>query len=1440
MRRSFKLIFIISLFIKISSIKAQTCNNPIDLPFWDNAWSKIDSFPQYDKWFRFEADASQLKIEVYIENYNSSIHNVFLYEDDCVNLPMLNTTINVSGDTLTIETPSLNIGDNYLIMIENNSGTYLKYNLRKLYYSNSAIMGCSSVTCFAVPNCEYVCNGSFECLNFVPIAMAAIYSGAVSNWTTANGGTSDIFTSSASFNSGVSVPCNIPSYSNPHIGNNYSGLSPIYVSNSNYESEYIQTKLLNPLTSGKTYSISFWVKKARHFQPIIEEFGIFLSSNQINNLNMSPITNYSISGSTTNTVLLNNYTTWQNIIFYYTAFGGEQFLTIGNTSSTINSTTSLTPPTTPTCSFAFNNPQQYILIDEVSLREVITNSTVSFSGKKVCSQEFTLLNSLATPTGGVFSGNGVTYSAPNYYFNAALAGVGTHTITYTLPVCSQNGMATAVFTVTNSNTLTVNSNMNTLCANLGQSATLTAAATISNSITYLWQPGNIIGNPISVNPSSTTIYTVSGNNLGCIGTATIAINSLSLCCNSTVTAFSGTAFPTTTLTGLTYTTPMVFNNDVEIPPGVNVTLSNAEFLFAPNTRITVKNGANLQIRGSHLYACGTDMWQGIVVENGGKLSTVMGNPNTNLIEDAITAIDVSGHTTSTLTGFGAILDVNQAVFNKNLVSIKISTYQTSASVYPFKIANSVFTCRSLTYTPTSWPNSLTSGLRSASNPTNGLAVPYLLQNFPFTYLKSPYNYMPSEMGIYINAVGTTTSTTYRNIQVGSTASTADYNIFDGLQESIVAIRSNLLSLNNVFQNTQRDNYFVPPNGPLFTAGGTAIRHENQTTFNTNLNITASSTNPAFGNRFYNCHRGIYLYNTYNFSAQYATFRSTQSSTNTAFNQGNSGVLAQTNRFSYIINNNNVANIANPIAVHIWADNYNFGTPQYGTYAAQLQIQNNYIGSQTTTAAGVTTQYVNQAIQLLSVVGNSFQAINSCAVITNTINRVYRGIEINNVSKTNYGVNTGTNVISLLNDNVFNASQNAIRYTNNASGTVRGNTVSAVNTTNTLVTLFYAGGCTNNPTVACNNLSNSWQAFEYNGPNSNVFWRGNKMNTHQRGLVLSNNGIIGTQGSSGNPIDNEYNGSWTGRYCTWTEGAATQASNSPMWVKSIGNLPFAPINNDGNPSGQSYISCCINNTTGSYNCGGSPPPSSMMMSSTSSLLPSTPNLNDDMSYIQNYANYSHIKNEGNISSLNQSYTTSFSNSSLDKFYHLNVMHYNGQTGSANVINTVISPTNAIEGNYKLFYELYGKFVSGNFNSQDQFNLDQLVLLCPGKQGAVVYQARALRSYITKLVFNYTDNCEEVKYSARENTTEGNTEIITKWNVELFPNPNQGNFNIVSKTPSEKLAISIMDVNGRTLHQANIVTENFVYILNYNLENGIYFITIENGNLEKTTKKMVVTK
>lgn len=93
------------------------------------------------------------------------------------------------------------------------------------------------------------------------------------------------------------------------------------------------------------------------------------------------------------------------------------------------------------------------------------------------------------------------------------------TTTYTVTATNQFGctaMDSVTVTVTPAPPLSV-SNDTTFCS--GGTATLNA----SGATSYTWQPGNMSGSSITVNPASTTTYIVTGNNGNCVSSDTITV-----------------------------------------------------------------------------------------------------------------------------------------------------------------------------------------------------------------------------------------------------------------------------------------------------------------------------------------------------------------------------------------------------------------------------------------------------------------------------------------------------------------------------------------------------------------------------------------------------------------------------------------------------------------------------------------------------------------------------------------------------------------------------------------------------------------------------------------------------------------------------------------------------------------------------------------------------
>lgn len=227
---------------------------------------------------------------------------------------------------------------------------------------------------------------------------------------------------------------------------------------------------------------------------------------------------------------------------------------------------------------------------------------------------------IAADMGGTWSGPGVSASG---MFNPATAGIGTHTINYSVGVAPCNAASSTTITV-NSATVTPPANQ-TICS--GGSATLTA----SGAGSYSWSPptglSSTTGATVTASPASTTTYTVTGTTAGCTsnGTVTVTVAPLtvgvspntSICSGasttltatgatnytwspatglSSTTGASVTASPTTTttytVTGTTGSCSSTATVTVTVTP-VNVTVSpNANICSGASTTLTASGATN--------------------------------------------------------------------------------------------------------------------------------------------------------------------------------------------------------------------------------------------------------------------------------------------------------------------------------------------------------------------------------------------------------------------------------------------------------------------------------------------------------------------------------------------------------------------------------------------------------------------------------------------------------------------------------------------------------------------------------------------------------------------------------------------------------------------------------------------------------------------------------
>ena len=211
--------------------------------------------------------------------------------------------------------------------------------------------------------------------------------------------------------------------------------------------EILSNRLRGPLLANTFYTLSFNVSKGDNSNPnIFGRFQAYVSNrnpvlfNGNENLTSG---NYSTSFGVLNTNATFSTTTngWDTITFtFFTgAFTNLQFLYIGGING--NNITNLA-----------NGSQVYYFVDNVSL--VLANDTQFNLPETICNTA-SILPNLQTyitetiPTTGTFTGPGVTCTAGICSFNPAIAGVGTHTITYTIVRACDTITITDTITVTN-------------------------------------------------------------------------------------------------------------------------------------------------------------------------------------------------------------------------------------------------------------------------------------------------------------------------------------------------------------------------------------------------------------------------------------------------------------------------------------------------------------------------------------------------------------------------------------------------------------------------------------------------------------------------------------------------------------------------------------------------------------------------------------------------------------------------------------------------------------------------------------------------------------------------------------------------------------------------------------------------------------------------------
>lgn len=228
-------------------------------------------------------------------------------------------------------------------------------------------------------------NPSFETIGICPAKhgeSAGKFDSYTNSWYSANVGSPDLFTDcseKASVTPLNIIPPNVfPGIQTARTGSVYAGLIHYGLA------EYLGNTLKEPLEAGKNYEVSFYVSCAGKQIHITDAIGMYISSEQIKirtGTSNPAITNVipQIISSSGNFI---QSTSWTKISGYYTAKGGEQYITVGSffnekTNNVISSHIQVLPAAVdPTIPASQGGPQAsnrlYYFYDDFSMIKTIT------------------------------------------------------------------------------------------------------------------------------------------------------------------------------------------------------------------------------------------------------------------------------------------------------------------------------------------------------------------------------------------------------------------------------------------------------------------------------------------------------------------------------------------------------------------------------------------------------------------------------------------------------------------------------------------------------------------------------------------------------------------------------------------------------------------------------------------------------------------------------------------------------------------------------------------------------------------------------------------------------------------------------------------------------------------------------------------------------------
>jgi len=1073
-----------------------------------------------------------------------------------------------------------------------------------------------------------------------------------------------------------------------------------------------------------------------------------------------------------------------------------------------------------------------------------------------------------TPTVGIANpNNGFTTASPT------VTTTYTWTATNTTTGCSSKTAITVSVNPTPTVTILPNPNPPVIC---NSSPNANVVLTASGASTYTWSAnaGSSTAASVTVTPSSTTTYTVTGKTNNCTSSAVITVT-VQCQCNQ------GPAYGPPNITNLSVF-PNVVNviNSSKTVTGTNVVITDRTFYLSPGVSITVNNGASLTLRHCHLLAC-SNMWQGIIVKPGGKL-TIQGNNSGlgSMVEDAIEAVNCTGWSTTTNT-----LTIDNCVFNRNRIAISINNFSFGSN-FPATIRNAVFTCRTL---PSSiggsfgWSTPATPSALKTTVSVPALQAPYALANTPsysLTTMKAPNQIAASYYGVFLSNVGSSShdgtglpllgTMTYNEISIGNGTNTLYLNLFDGIYAGIYAQTSNFTCVNSAFDKmrTESKHSSFQPAGQGTGIYGINGGLNNYLYTRANVIYPGYSANvlpgsypnpPAFNNKFYDCVYAAQIYGYQETNIAGTDVRSTQTYPSSLNAEGQYGFYLSSPiwRFNYL-RYNRITNIANGI-VYI-ADVINSSQQAEKVNTDYNTITANFGNTPS-------TQFIENAIAVDNIVNwvNSgttlYGGIVNVTADNNTIQHAYRGIEMSNWIAPVFSVSVSSNYELLESDPTSSNTQFGINMNHGAQHLIQNNNINGMSTSNLNIRGVYCKD-NNNQKVLCNLTNNLGKGFEFEGQspgifnnNDHAFWFNNTMTANQRGFQLTNSSIIGQQGSNNFAIDNHWTGTWSGsNFGTYVDATST-ATLSPLYVRSSSGQNFPPNNGSTNSNADYFSTNSIHvatNPQSPTSCSIAPPPCPSCPLPNLQLFQNVvqdnityPVLQGENAFKAKFKIYKMLQLDSSIidsSVVLKNFLHNNLNTSYGKFIKIERSLTEGNIGSAQSIVNSINTTSTIETSYKNFYQSYINYANGSYSASDSSVLINLAKSCPAIYGDVVYMARPMYNRIYSQYMYFEDHCNYdslVLSSSQRTAKTSSAPILQGSNYLVYPNPTTGIFYVSGFATSDNEAIiELQDLTGRIVISEKVSITNGIGTLKASVVNGVYMIIIKGADGLPSAKRLII--